>query len=232
MSITDKTEDLTNDLSIQIPVNSIQAWFFDLDGTLMDTDDQAVETLARRMRLIGSTASKRLARFVIMKSETPLNIAVTLVDILGLDSFLFKLRKRLSRHQLKPTYRIIDGVKEMLEKLSIRATLGVVSTRNHEDAVAFLEQHGLADMFSIVVTQESTRRLKPHPDPVIYAANKLDLPLEKCVMVGDTTVDIRSGRRAGAWAIAVLCGFGECSELQRAGAHLVLPSTRNILDYL
>jgi phosphoglycolate phosphatase-like HAD superfamily hydrolase len=49
------------------------------------------------------------------------------------------------------------------------------------------------------------------------------------VMVGDTPVDVLSGRRAGAWTIGVLCGFGEEAELWRAGAHLVLPSTADLL---
>jgi len=51
-------------------------------------------------------------------------------------------------------------------------------------------------------------------------------------MVGDTPVDIRAARRAGAWAIGVLCGFGEPRELRRAGAHLILPSTGDLLKYI
>ncbi len=208
----------------KIPVETIRAWFFDLDGTLMDTDDQAVDSLAHRLRFLGVSPAKRLARYLIMKSETPLNYAVMLVDMLGLDTLLFTLRKRLNRHQVKPTFRIIEGVKTMLEDLHTRANLVVVSTRTRDDAVAFLKQHKLEDIFTLVVSQETTKRLKPHPDPVLYAAKALDLPPDACVMVGDTTVDVRSARRAGAWAVAVLCGFGEEAELRRSGAHLILPS--------
>ena len=223
-----------NDVNVQtataaeIPVGTIMAWFFDLDGTLMDTDDQAVDSLAYRLRFLGSSTAKRIARFLIMKSETPLNFAVTLIDMVGLDTLLFKLRKRLNSHQIKPTFRIIEGVKPMLVDLHKRAALAVVSTRTEDDAKAFLEQHGLADLFTLVVSQETTKRLKPHPDPVLFAAKALNLPPETCVMVGDTTVDVRSACRAGAWAIAVLCGFGEQAELRRAGAHLVLSSTPEI----
>ena len=216
----------------KIPLETIKAWFFDLDGTLMDTDDQAVDSLANRLRFLGSSPAQRLARLLIMKSETPMNFMVTLVDILGLDTLLFKLRKRLNRHQAKPTFRIIEGVKPMLEDLHSRTILGVVSTRTQDDAKAFLKQHGLEDLFALVVSQETTKRLKPHPDPVMYAAKALNLKPDVCVMVGDTTVDIRSARRAGAWALAVLCGFGEQAELQRAGAHLVLPSSADIRAYI
>ncbi len=47
-------------------------------------------------------------------------------------------------------------------------------------------------------------------------------------MVGDTTVDVRSARRAGSWSVAVLCGFGERDELERAGAHLILENTTDL----
>ena len=120
----------------------------------------------------------------------------------------------------------------MLEDLQKQATLVVVSTRAHQDAVTFLRQHGLEALFSLVVSQESTRRLKPHPDPVLFAAKTLGLSPDVCVMVGDTTVDVRSARRAGAWAVAVLCGFGEQAELRRSGAHLILSTTADIRSYI
>jgi HAD superfamily hydrolase (TIGR01509 family) len=216
----------------EIPIGDIKAWFFDLDGTLMDTDDQTVDSLTHKLRFLGQSRAKRAARFFVMKSETPLNFAITIVDILGLDTLLFKLRKSVNRHQIKPTFRIIEGVKAMLEDLHSRAVLCVVSTRTQDDAMAFLEQHGLEDLFTLVVSQETTKRLKPHPDPVLFAAKNLNLSPFDCVMVGDTTVDVRSARRAGAWAVAVLCGFGEQAELHRAGAHLVLPSTADLRTYV
>ena len=46
-----------------------------------------------------------------------------------------------------------------------------------------------------------------------------------CLMVGDTTVDIRMGRAAGAQTVGVLCGFGDERELSRAGADDILPET-------
>ena len=75
-------------------------------------------------------------------------------------------------------------------------------------------------------------RLKPHPAPVRYAAKQIDASIDRCLMVGDTTVDVRSARRAGAWAVAVLCGFGEREELERAGAHVILEHTSQLASLL
>ncbi len=211
-----------------IPFSTIKAWLFDLDGTLMDTDDQTVEALAQRMRFLGHATARQMARRLVMVSESPLNTALTLIDMVGLDTLAFTLRRRLS-HGIEPTFRLINGVRPLLEHLAGRGRLAVVSTRPAVDAARFLEQHNLGDLFALCVTQETTQRLKPHPQPVTYAARALGVAPSECVMVGDTPADMRSGRRAGAWTIGVLCGFGEQKELWASGADQVVSSTADIL---
>jgi phosphoglycolate phosphatase-like HAD superfamily hydrolase len=51
-------------------------------------------------------------------------------------------------------------------------------------------------------------------------------------MVGDTTADVKSAKRAGAWSAAVLCGFGERHELESCGADIILDSTAELAEYL
>ncbi len=96
----------------------------------------------------------------------------------------------------------------------------------------FLHDTGLHALFDVVVGHNHTRRIKPHPMPIRYAAAQINVPVQRCLMVGDTTVDMRSARRAGAWAVGVLCGFGQRPELERAGAHLILGHTRLLADLL
>lgn len=214
-----------------IPWADLRAWFFDLDGTLMDTDNQAVDNLAQRLRFLGATRAQRLARRLVMLGETPLNHFITLLDMVGLDAFLFAVKSLLSG-PTQPTFRLIPGVQPLVAHLAQRRPLAVVSTRSYEAASSFLAQHALTDYFRLLVTQEITPRLKPHPQPILYAAAQLHVPPTQCVMVGDTTVDMLSARRAGAWAVGVLCGFGEEKELWRAGAHVVLPSTADLLPFV
>jgi HAD superfamily hydrolase (TIGR01549 family) len=209
----------------------IDAILFDLDGTLMDTDDQAVERLARQLERLRFPHPDRTARRLIMASETPGNALMTVVDMLGLDAPLMEFTNNLRRWRglrTQTDFRIIAGIEEMLTQLDGRYRLGVVTTRGQSEADSFLEQHGLRGLFEIVVTRESTWRLKPHPAPVQHAARLLGVPAERCAMVGDTTADVKSARRAGAWAVAVLCGFGEREELERAGAHVVLERTADL----
>lgn len=215
----------------EIPFANIKAWLFDLDGTLMDTDDQAVESLARRIRFLGTERAYKIARRMVMFSETPMNGMLTMLDVVGLDAVLFGIRRRL-KGPIPPSFRIIEGVIPLLQHLAKDHPLAVVSTRAEADAVAFLNQHKLETFFKLIVGQHHTWRLKPHPEPVLYAAQKLGVPPQSCVMVGDTPVDILSARRADAWAIGVLCGFGEEAELWRAGAHRVVKSTGDLLEII
>ena len=55
---------------------------------------------------------------------------------------------------------------------------------------------------------------------------------ENCLMIGDTTVDIRAGKSAGAQTVGVLCGFGEEPELRKMGADEILEDTTGLLGIL
>jgi phosphoglycolate phosphatase len=60
----------------------------------------------------------------------------------------------------------------------------------------------------------------------------MGVPAGDCLMVGDTTVDIRAGKAAGAQTIGVLCGFGEEQELRLLGADMVLATTPELVQVL
>jgi phosphoglycolate phosphatase-like HAD superfamily hydrolase len=218
--------------------SDIEAILFDLDGTLIDTDDQAVATLARYLAPLSPlfpSSSTSLARRLVMWAETPGNALMTFIDAVGLDDNLFAIGDTLRRWRgLHPRLRLplVAGADTILHALSSHYQLAVVTTRGHRDAQAFLTQHHLTSLFDLVVTRESTRRLKPHPEPVRFAAEKLGLPAHRCVMVGDTTADVRSARAAGALAVATLSGFGERDELEKAGAHVVLVSVAHLEQIL
>jgi phosphoglycolate phosphatase-like HAD superfamily hydrolase len=215
--------------------DAIEAVLFDLDGTLMDSDDQVVERLALRLQRLGWRHPYRGARSLVMAAETPLNGLMTFLDALGLDALLMGMWARFRRLRgvpNQPGHRLMEGADVMLMELKQRYRLVVVTTRGRSDALAFLTQHALGDLFETLVTRESTQHLKPHPEPIRRAAGQIGIPVERCVMVGDTTMDVKSARRAGAKAVAVLCGFGERVELERAGAHVVLDHVADLTAVL
>lgn len=197
-------------MSPRIAPIEVEVILFDLDGTLIDTDDAMIERAAKCFRLLAwllpQNNPKRWLRRAIMASEGPANAFLTLLDILGLDDEFFTLGDRLRRLRGLRTpanFRPVDGAVETVRALSGRYPLGIVTTRSRRDAQAFLEQYALAGCFAVVVTHEDTWRLKPHPEPIRYAAEQLGVPIERCLMVGDTGVDVKSAKAAGARAVGV-----------------------------
>jgi phosphoglycolate phosphatase-like HAD superfamily hydrolase len=89
---------------------------------------------------------------------------------------------------------------------------------------------GLIDLFDVIVTRDDVRRLKPHPEPVLQAMEKLEAEADRCVMVGDTSVDVLAARAAGINSIAVLCGFGQRQDLK--DADILLDSTTDLTQRL
>lgn len=215
-----------------LPVEQIRAILFDLDGTLLDTDDQALARIGRYLRPITRNRTDATARWLLMRAETPGNALMALIDALHLDHRLLAMSDRLRRWRgVYPAYEfhLIEGVAEALSCLRERYQLGIVTTRSRYHIEQFLARFPeIAPLIDVTCGMQDTRRYKPHPAPVLFAAQRLGLLPEQCLMVGDTTVDVRSARRAGAWSAAVLSGFGESNELQRAGAHIILDSVADL----
>jgi N-acetyl-D-muramate 6-phosphate phosphatase len=152
-------------------------------------------------------------------------------DWLGIDSHLARFFDWVAERRPPASHGhfvLMDGMQALLPRLAERYPLAVVTARGARAADAFLEQFGLRPYFSAVASALTAAHTKPYPDPVLWAAQTLGVPIENCVMVGDTTVDILAGRRAGAQTVGVLCGFGERAELERSGASLILDNTADL----
>jgi len=217
---------------VGLDVDRIQAICFDVDGTLSDTDDQWVSAFERRLTplrwLFPKGQVRPFARWAIMCAESPGNLVYHLLDWAHLDDDVGRVYNFIARRQLGQPPRkfwIIDGVREAVLALRARYPLAVVSARDRNSTLAFLRQFGLEECFPVVATALTCRYTKPFPDPILWAAEQMGVRPENCLMVGDTPVDIRAGRAAGAQTVGVLCGFGQERELQKAGADLILPST-------
>ncbi|MFZ1395833.1 MAG: HAD family hydrolase, partial [Candidatus Promineifilaceae bacterium] len=169
---------------------------------------------------------------LVMKIESPANALITLADKLHLDEplkWFTAWRQTRRKDPFIADFHIIPGVLEMLHAIPSQYRLGIVTTRSRHQIEGFLAQFpDIAPRFVVTCGSQDTRRLKPHPSPIQEAARRLNLPESACLMVGDTSVDMHSARRAGAWRIGVLCGFGREPELRRAGAQMILPSTADL----
>jgi HAD superfamily hydrolase (TIGR01509 family) len=228
----------------------VRALCFDVDGTLADTDDHIVARLAGlldALPLLSGRRAERLARQAVMAAETPVHAAYAKLDELGLDAPLSSLRRRLHAIKQQGTdpahtrnlqaidevpHEMIAGVKEMIVALARHFPMCTISTGGAPRVDRFLQHYGVRAHFVAVIGAQTTRRMKPHPEPLLFAAAQMGVTPQDCLMIGDTTIDIRTGVAAGAQTVGVLCGFGTESELRHAGAQLILRTTSDLLGVL
>jgi HAD superfamily hydrolase (TIGR01509 family) len=222
-------------VSIPFDPHRVRAILFDLDGTLADTDDLLVDRLARRLvpwrARLPQKDSVGLARRLLMNADQPFNTLYAWADRLYLDeAFAFVTRLFPIRQPAEPPPPVpaVPGAVEAVRTLAGSYGVGLVTTRSERSAVAMVQALGLTDYFGVVATARSTRRIKPHPAPVRWAAAHLGIEPSACVMVGDTGVDMASATAAGAQAVGVTCGFGDAQELFRAGAQAVIGSPADL----
>jgi phosphoglycolate phosphatase-like HAD superfamily hydrolase len=215
----------------------VAAVLFDLDGTLVETDDETVARLARRLAPLRSLLPRRdvprAARHLADWINEHFNIGLAVLDWLRLDEPAQRLARRwglISENSVGHPLVPVAGTVELVQALYGRYLLGIVSTRTAAEVYVYLAQHGLAGQFAVVAGSDSTARIKPHPQPIRWAAARLGVAVENVVMVGDTAADARSARAAGALAVGVLCGFGDRRDLKRAD--LVLASTADLAEWL
>jgi phosphoglycolate phosphatase len=213
------------------------AVFFDLDGTLVETDDETVARLARRLAplrpLLPRRDVQRAARHLADWINERFNGGLAVLDWLRLDEPAQRLARRLglihnnsAGHALVP----VAGTVELVQALYGHYLLGIVSTRTAAEVQVYLDQHGLAGCFAVVAGSDTTLRIKPHPEPILWAAGRLGVDPAHIVMVGDTAADVRAAHAAGSLAVGVLCGFDDRADLTRAD--LVLASTADLAAWL
>ena len=218
-----------------LEIQRIQALCFDLDGTLSDTDDYYADKFSAwltRVPLVSNPEST--ARRIVMWSEAPSNAMLGLADTIGLDGPMIRMIDIMYRRRRKKLreYLMVPGVDRMLTSLEGRYRMAVVSARDEESTMTFLRQFDMVKYFDVIVSALSAEHTKPYPDPILLAARKMGVMPEACLMTGDTTVDIRAGKSAGAQTVGVLCGFGQEAELRRQGADLILGNTADLTGVL
>jgi len=223
---------------VPLELQRIKVLCFDVDGTLSDTDDRWVSQLSRFLRPLGLLSNRYdpvfVARRLIMMLESPGNFLYHIFDRFGLDGIMAHFFSLIARRDKKrpANFWLIPQTRQALTRLHPHFPLAIISARGETGTTAFLDQFGLTAFFKSIATSQTCRYTKPFPDPVLWVASQMGVKPEECVMIGDTTQDIRAGKSAGAQTVGVLCGFGTEPELRRAGADLILSCPGDLVKVL
>lgn len=185
---------------------------FDLDGTLLDTAPDfmhAINTLRNGKNLpnleieeIRPAVSEGLEAML----KTGFNLSPNHAEYHHIAKQCLKLYQACLGHYTKP----FAGILELLALLDQhKITWGIVTNRPGFLTKALLDHLQLSDRPACVVSGDTTANAKPHPEPLLYACEKINILPKNCFYIGDAERDIQAGKAAGMHTIGALFGYIE-----------------------
>jgi HAD superfamily hydrolase (TIGR01509 family) len=215
--------------------SSPPAFLFDLDGTLIDSVYQHVLAWREALEETGMELSVwRIHRRIGMSGGLFVNALLREVggDLSTVDSERLQTVHGEAYKKLVSQVRPLPGARELLDALAAENVPHAIATSGRLDTARLsLEMLGVSAELP-VVTRDQVRYAKPDPDLFLAAAERLNVPIERCVVVGDSIWDLLAAQRARALGVGLLSGgYGE-EELERAGAYRVYEDPRDLLVHL
>lgn len=213
---------------------------FDCDGTLTDSEDvnnQAVVDVLSDLGLTQYTLEHALKHWAGKGvPEVFLSIQMETGTVLPEDivvRYIYRVAE-LQKTALKP----VEGAPELVAFAKTKCKICVASNGERKNVVDSLEMTGLLGHFDegTVFTRNDVKYPKPYPDLFLFAATKMGVEPERCLVIEDST----TGVRAGVAASMAVWGFTGSSHnpvkqqeaLLSAGAHAIFPRLIHIKDHL
>ncbi len=124
-----------------------------------------------------------------------------------------------------------DGIIPAIESLKDNGnTLAVLSNKPAGIVKSIINEMFPDGLFALVEGQRDGVPVKPDPQSALAIASELGFAPDECIFVGDTNVDIRTGKNAGMKTVGVLWGFRDRRELSEAGADVIIEKTSELTD--
>jgi len=195
------------------PTPPLSAVLFDLDGTLLDTAPDMVAALDALLAEQGHGPVDYVhTRLHVSKGAIGLiNLAFGALGINLPEAHRMSLRDRyleLYAQQLCRKTTLFNGMAEVLARLEGAGMhWGIVTNKPGFLAEPLLEQLGLLRRSAVLVSGDTLPERKPHPQPLLFAASRLNMMPEQIAYVGDDTRDIEAGNAAGMTTVVAAYGF-------------------------
>ncbi len=215
----------------------MKACIFDLDGTLADTLESIVysvqETLIE-MKLSKITKDQcrefvgNGARYLMEQSIR----AAGDTDGERIDEAM-KVYRRIFAKNCTYHVTLYEGIKEMADALKDRGVkLGVLSNKPHAQAYQVVMEMFGEGTFDCICGQQEHIKRKPDPEGLFRMLKEMNVSPEECLYVGDSEVDVETGRNGGIKTIGVTWGFRTKEELELAGVEHMIHHPMKLLQFV
>ncbi len=213
----------------------IKCCIFDLDGTLLNTLSTITYYVNKTLEQEGLSpiTEEECKYFVGDGPELLIRRALASKGYLNDGGVLRILKKYKENYSASPLWLTepYEGVMDMLRDLSEKGiACAIISNKQHEAVIPVVRSF-FKDLITLARGAMAGVPLKPKPDAVYMMLNELGVLPEEVVYVGDTGVDMQTGRAfSAAKTIGVTWGFRDQQELVKSGADVVVSSTAELLS--
>lgn len=210
--------------------NKIDTVLFDLDGTLIDTNELIISSFLHTMEHYypGQYQRADVLPFLgpsLQDTFEPMNPE-------GYEEMITTYRTyNLANHDL--LVKEFEGVYETVRTLKENGFhLGIVTTKRSDVVAMGLKLTGLDEFFEVIVALDHVKKPKPDPEPLLKALELLGSSPERAVMVGDNHHDILGGKNAGTKTIGVSWSIKGREHLEQYKPDFILDKMADILPIL
>jgi HAD superfamily hydrolase (TIGR01509 family) len=182
-----------------------RAVLFDLDGTLVDTERENVESVALAARRWQVEFGPDMRRFIVGHSWNEIYARLRREHAMPVEMDELIAAAIEEKRALFATrgYEALPGASSLVRRLRGRARLAIVSGSSRVEVRETIAGIGLSDCFEYLLGAEDYGQGKPHPEPYLTAMRLLEVAPRACLVIEDSEPGIRSGKAAGARVIAV-----------------------------
>lgn len=222
-------------------LNHYDLLLFDLDGTLVDSAPDiamAVDAtltarqwpaagLARVRDWVGNGSRKLIERT--MRFAQPGFDITHAADATLLDTVHTEFLQQYAIYN-GPNTVIFSGVLPFLHACRTAGKhMACVTNKPEHLARSLLDQLQLSPFFSMVIGGDTFPVRKPDPTALLHCCTQLATPVTRCLMVGDSSIDVQSARHAGMAVACVRYGYNHGTDIAEAGADWLVDDLRELL---
>ena len=212
------------------------AFLFDVDGTLIDSVYEHIETWSKTLKTMGIIIPQwKLHRRIGMSGHSFIHELLREIGRTRLSKSEIDKMEQLHAAEFSkriPSLEPLPGAQDLLAHLSsIKARWAIATTGNAQHTNRLLKRLPIPKGVP-VITGDDVKKTKPAPDAFVRAADRLGVSMEDCIVVGDSVWDLLAAVRKRALGVGLLSGGSGPEELERAGAFRVYDDPADLLLHL
>ncbi len=211
----------------------LKAVIFDLDGTLVDSNELHVASWERAFRRYGRRFSMAQLRAQVGKgSDQYLPEFLSAEEIKRFGREVDEYRSELFAKEYLPRVQPFPKVRQLFERLKSDGKKIVLATSSKKmESRRYKRLLDVENLIDGETTADETKHSKPEPDVFEAALKKISgISNLEAIVVGDTRFDVEAAAKAGMKTIGVLCGGKTAEELRGAGAIAIYRDPADLLQ--